>query len=419
MALLGNGFAALSPLPLTYVGGATGVAYPHNLRTMFGRGDRCNQQSRFGKLASVPNGVTHPIAWILPYTAGNISSRSAVITISPSANGLMGKLATATTSFSIYTNTPNRLPVNDSPPARTATTSFSISANNSARLPVDDTPPARTASTSFSIYTNTPTRLPVDDTPPARTATTSFSIYTNVPHVDLIAILIGNTNLSIVTNSPIVYPLNDTPQIRTATTSFSISANNSARLPVDDTPPARTATTSFNVVSSAFLSALTDLLGSAAFSISANNSARLPVDDTPPARTATTSFSIYTNTPNRLPVNDYPPARTATTILSFSGALTAYAIGNMVGSTDVVQELTVESIAREVWNSYLLDYQNDGSAGKALSTASSGGVDLELLAQAVITALQAITIPVDVKKMNSSTLLGDGTENNKWRGAGV
>ena len=35
---------------------------------------------------------------------------------------------------------------------------------------------------------------------------------------------------------------------------------------------------------------------------------------------------------------------------------------------------------------------------------------------AVISGLQATTIPVDTKKMNGSTIYGIGTANDKWRG---
>lgn len=38
------------------------------------------------------------------------------------------------------------------------------------------------------------------------------------------------------------------------------------------------------------------------------------------------------------------------------------------------------------------------------------------IANAVLAALNATTIPVNVKKMNGATLVGDGTSGNKWRG---
>jgi hypothetical protein len=46
-------------------------------------------------------------------------------------------------------------------------------------------------------------------------------------------------------------------------------------------------------------------------------------------------------------------------------------------------DLTPEGIRDSVWNAALASYQTTGSAGKALSTASSGGVDVSALAAAV------------------------------------
>ena len=46
-------------------------------------------------------------------------------------------------------------------------------------------------------------------------------------------------------------------------------------------------------------------------------------------------------------------------------------------------DLTPEGLRDAVWDAALSNYQLTGSAGKALSTASSGGVDLDALAQAV------------------------------------
>lgn len=38
------------------------------------------------------------------------------------------------------------------------------------------------------------------------------------------------------------------------------------------------------------------------------------------------------------------------------------------------------------------------------------------IATAVMAAINATTIPVDAKKMNGATILGNGTSGNKWRG---
>lgn len=78
MALLGNGYLALSPLPMSYNGGAVGVGYPANNRAMFARGDRVNQFSAFGQLSGTPSGCRHPVAWIHPIKPGALSSRNTI-----------------------------------------------------------------------------------------------------------------------------------------------------------------------------------------------------------------------------------------------------------------------------------------------------------------------------------------------------
>ena len=41
------------------------------------------------------------------------------------------------------------------------------------------------------------------------------------------------------------------------------------------------------------------------------------------------------------------------------------------------------------------------------------------IAAAVLAALQATPIPVDTRRMNGYTIIGDGSESNPWRGVGV
>ena len=82
------------------------------------------------------------------------------------------------------------------------------------------------------------------------------------------------------------------------------------------------------------------------------------------------------------PLDDTSPLRTATTTISLNGTLVPFAKGFMVGTTEDLG-LTVAGITNAVWNAALLNYQEAGSAGKALSAASSGGVDYEALGLAV------------------------------------
>lgn len=77
-------------------------------------------------------------------------------------------------------------------------------------------------------------------------------------------------------------------------------------------------------------------------------------------------------------------------------------------------DLTPEGIRDAVWNAILANYPNAGSAGNALDTASVGGIDYAALAAAVVAALEATTIPVDVAKVNGATIDGAGTEGDPW-----
>jgi hypothetical protein len=55
------------------------------------------------------------------------------------------------------------------------------------------------------------------------------------------------------------------------------------------------------------------------------------------------------------------------------------------------------------------------ATGSGLSTAEHD--QLMALPASVIAGLNATTIPVDVKKMNSAVLIGVGKTTDKWRGA--
>jgi hypothetical protein len=54
-----------------------------------------------------------------------------------------------------------------------------------------------------------------------------------------------------------------------------------------------------------------------------------------------------------------------------------------------------------------------------VATGGSSGPSAASIAAAVVAALQATTIPVDVQTMNGAEVIGDGTLGNGWRGVGV
>lgn len=89
-------------------------------------------------------------------------------------------------------------------------------------------------------------------------------------------------------------------------------------------------------------------------------------------------------------------------------------------------DLTPEGIRDTVWTALLSQYQDDGSAGKTLSVAGSGGVDYdalwasmpaalkESLAAYVLAAAQSTPIHANIKEVNDTTIDGAGTAGDPW-----
>lgn len=84
--LMRNG-TLLQQYPVRMFGGSMA-----SFRTMFGRGDRINIFTALPKLASVPGGYRPPVAWIMPITAGAITSQfEAVASVAGTAIGNLGR----------------------------------------------------------------------------------------------------------------------------------------------------------------------------------------------------------------------------------------------------------------------------------------------------------------------------------------
>lgn len=75
-----------------------------------------------------------------------------------------------------------------------------------------------------------------------------------------------------------------------------------------------------------------------------------------------------------------------TSDIGLDGTLTRYAIGIMEGTTTDAG-ITVDSVVSGVWGALAAAYNEAGTMGNKLNTASSGGVDLAELADAVRTEL--------------------------------
>lgn len=133
-----------------------------------------------------------------------------------------------------------------------------------------------------------------------------------------------------------------------------------------------------------------------------------------------------------------------------TGAMTLTGAGDlrgrmsMEGSWTPFSELSPESLAAAVWQAVAAVNNEPDSMGARLNTASSGGVDLNTLAQAVwshgvrtltsggtsaptveqiaaavLAAAQAAPIHADTRDMNGAPVVGTGTEGDPWRGVGV
>ena len=110
---------------------------------------------------------------------------------------------------------------------------------------------------------------------------------------------------------------------------------------------------------------------------------------------------------------------------------------NMAASIVSYGELTPEGLRDAVWSAVASQYNTSGTMGNKLNSAASGGVDYTALgvavwasvsrtltdgtapdttaiAAAVLAALNATTIPVDMQKVRGQTLAGSGSEADPW-----
>lgn len=112
--------AASQSSPLLYLHGSA----------VNGLGDsRYNNSAAFNKLAAIPNGASNRTAWVLPRTAGGMSSlNEAEISLTSSGAALGGVTETGSATIGIATNTPDGQLVS-TVPAGGAPASIGISTN--------------------------------------------------------------------------------------------------------------------------------------------------------------------------------------------------------------------------------------------------------------------------------------------------
>ncbi len=100
--------------------------------------------------------------------------------------------------------------------------------------------------------------------------------------------------------------------------------------------------------------------------------------------------------------------------IHIDGAAEVLGLGYMTGTTVESGALTPAGIAAEVWKALAAQFNTPGTMGHKLNTATAGGVDLNALAAAVVAALDATAIPVDVRQVNGTPLAGSGVVGDEW-----
>jgi len=184
MALHGNRSVLLKS-PGRFLNGGVAI-----MRSNFNRhGEQRSVYQVFSAKAATPDGHLSGSAWVLPKTAGGMSSRNfAVATFGAGGEGVGGITTTGVSEFAITTNTPDGQLISSG----TGSASWAITTNN----PLLTASIEGIGSTSFAITTNTPilgaeasasgssvilfscsaTILPTNDTSPLRAASASFAI---------------------------------------------------------------------------------------------------------------------------------------------------------------------------------------------------------------------------------------------------
>ena len=282
MGLLQNGFKDAMGVFKFHGAGLSNGAIPQELVGnwhLTGRGRNLTAgQGIPSEQVGVPLGYGQGVAWMMPQKRGQMSARMYDISITASANGVMGFPITGSATISALEVTGTLLPEDDSSPSRTASATFEVTATGSGEL--------KSSGSGSAVFSIT------------------------VADAELLGTLSGegSAQISVTTNSP------------------TLGAEASL-----------TGEASIILVSSGWL----------------------------------------------LPLNDHDPARTTSAMISMSGSLTPYAVGNMIGSALPYTELSPQSLAQAVWQAPAADNNQPGSMGSKVNTASSGGVDMDALAEAV------------------------------------
>ena len=184
----------------------------------------------------------------------------------------------------------------------------------------------------------------------------------------------GTAALNFSDVSGIILPEDDDSPLRSASASIEITASATGELKMSGVGSASISVS----VAAAELLGILDATGSSSISVTTG----LPVLGAEASGTGEAEFSLSASA-SILPTNDSSPARTASATIALSGTLIPYAIGSMVGAALPYTDLSPQALAQAVWQAPATDNNQPGSMGSKVNTASSGGVDMDALAEAV------------------------------------
>lgn len=199
----------------------------------------------------------------------------------------------------------------------------------------------------------------------------------------------GSASLAFQVTNAQAFPLDDTPPYRTASALMVFGATGAGSLVAT---AAGSALLTFTV-SDALLVATVGGTGAASIAVQANT----PLLGALAEGGGGATFALTATNTQVLPLSDASPLRTGAAAISFSASLQPYAIGHMAGSTVDNSTLTSTAIAAAVWESLASQFTDSSTFGGKLNTASSGGVDLTALAQAVRSELATELARLDVR----------------------
>lgn len=124
--------------------------------------------------------------------------------------------------------------------------------------------------------------------------------------------------------------------------------------------------------------------------------------------------------------------------ITFTGSADLRGRCSMQGEWTPYTELSPENLARAVWDALATQFNDAGTMGNKLNTASSGGVDMNAMAQAVweyasrtltaggtsvtpeevaaavLAAAQTTPVHADIRKVRGQTVVGSGSEADPW-----